>query len=89
MCDDVSVKISTIAITGKSAIVIKPIFQDDNLLNSLTPKPLKNNKAKLHIEIPSIAVLTTGNNGESYCFRLVRKKVGSTIDAKPEIAANK
>ena len=80
---------SNIANIGKSAIVAKPIFQPDNLLNSFTPKPLKNNRTKLQIEIPSIPVLIRGNNGESYCFKSGRKNTGSTMEIIPKIEASK
>lgn len=89
LCEDESTNISKINIIGKSAIVVKPIFQPDSLLNNFTPKPLKSNRPKLQIEIPSIAVLIRGNNGESYCFKSGRKNVGSTIEITPKIDANK
>ena len=87
--DDESTNISNIASIGKSAIVVKPIFQPDKLLNNFTPKPLKSNRPKLQNEIPSIPVLIRGNNGESYCFKSGIKNVGSTIEIIPKIDVNK
>lgn len=87
--DEVSTIISQSTIIGKSAMVVKPIFQLGNWLNSCTPKPLKSNRAKLHREIPSSPVLTMGNKGASYSFKSVRKKVGSTIEITPKMDANK
>jgi len=52
LCDDESTNISITAIIGKIGIVVKPIFQLDKLLNNFKPKPLKNNRPKLHMEIP-------------------------------------
>lgn len=89
LCDDESTNISKIAMIGRIAIVVKPIFQPDNLPNNFTPKPLKSNRQKLQIEIPSIPVLIRGNNGESYCFKSGRKNVGSTIEITPKIDAKK
>ena len=89
LCDEESANISKIAIIGKSAIVVRPIFQLDILLNNFTLKPLRSNRPKLQIEIPSIPVLIWGNNGESYCFKSDRNKVGSTIEITPKIEASK
>ena len=87
--DEESTNISKIAIIGKIAIVDKPIFHPDNLLTNFTLKPLKSNRLKLQIEIPSNPVLISGNNGESYCFKSGRKNVGSTIEITPKIDAKK
>lgn len=89
LCDEESIIISNIAIIGKRAIVVKPIFQPGSLLNSFTPKPDKSNRPKLQNEIPSIPVLIRGNNGEAYCSKSGRKNVGSRIEITPKIAASK
>lgn len=89
LCDDGSKIISKITKIGKSAIVVKPIFQLDKLLNNFTALPLKSNRPTLQIEIPSIPVLIKGNKGESYCFKSGKKNVGSTIETTPKTAASK
>ena len=89
LCDEESTIISDIAIIGKRVIIVKPIFQNDKVLNSFKPKPLNSNRPKLQNDIPSIPVLIRGNNGESYCFKSGRIHVGSTIEITPTIEASK
>jgi hypothetical protein len=67
---------------GKRAIVVKQ-FSNHNLLNSFTPKPLKNNRSKLQIEIPW-AGSNQGNNGDRTVSNQVEKNVGSTIEITPK-----
>lgn len=57
--------ISQIAANGNKIILINPIFQEGASLNNLTIKPDKRRNRKLYLEMPSIPVLSKGNNGDS------------------------
>ncbi len=74
---------------GKNAKVANPIFQLLKLLNHFKQNPLKSKRPKLHVEIPSIAVLIIGNNGALYCLKSVINNVGSTIETMPKTPAKR
>jgi hypothetical protein len=54
--------ISQMAANGNKTMLINPIFQEGASLNNLTIKPDKRRNRKLYLEMPSIPVLSKGNN---------------------------